>query len=258
MILDGTDENAVDENSRLKDDDGSSNVGLEPIRVARLIEPEKNVSIFKMPKRPVKTHLTATNSGASDTQFTVRRQFVGSTNSSGAVTFTAGTNETFGAFASTDYMMSIITAGGGSGSAGDVVLLNDSKITGEGGSSITITDNSILGADAKVKVIATITRTSVQPKIKTTNLSKQLKVEAEDADGAFGIRATDDQISLGRADVFKLQAVFDSQSTSSDATAPELTISTIVGTFQRGERITGSSTNARARIIDTQVLCHMY
>ena len=251
MILDGTDENAVDENSRLKDDDGSSNVGLEPIRVARLIEPEKNVSIFKMPKRPVKTHLTATNSGASDTQFTVRRQFVGTTNSSGAVTFTAGTNETFGAFASTDYMMTIITAGGGSGSAGDVVLLNDSKITGEGGSSITITDNSILGADAKVKVIATITRTSVQPKIKTTNLSKQLKVLAEDADGAFGIRATDSEISLGRADVFKLQAVFDSQSTSADATAPELTISTIVGTFQRGERITGSSTNARARIIDT-------
>ena len=251
MILDGTDENAVDENSRLKDDDGSSNVGLEPIRVARLIEPEKNVSIFKMPKRPVKTHLTATNSGASDTQFTVRRQFVGTTNSSGAVTFTAGTNETFGAFASTDYMMTIITAGGGSGSAGDVVLLNDSKITGEGGSSITITDNSILGADAKVKVIATITRTSVQPKIKTTNLSKQLKVLAEDADGAFGIRATDKEISLGRADVFKLQAVFDSQSTSADAAAPELTISTIVGTFQRGERITGSSTNARARIIDT-------
>ena len=47
MILDGTDENAVDENSRLKDDDGSSNVGLEPIRVARLIEPEKNISLFK-------------------------------------------------------------------------------------------------------------------------------------------------------------------------------------------------------------------
>ncbi len=251
MILDGTDENAIDENSKLTDTDGSSNVGLEPIRVARLIEPEKNVSIFKMPKRPVKTHLTATNSGASDTQFTVRRQFVGTTNSSGAVTFTAGTNETFGAFATTDYMMSIISAGGGTGSAGDVVLLNNSKITGEGGSSITITDNSILGADAKVKVIATITRTSVQPKIKTTNLSKQLKVVAEDADGAFGIRATDDQISLGRADVFKLQTVFDSQSTSSDATAPELTISTIVGTFQRGERITGSSTNARARIIDT-------
>ena len=61
-----------------------------------------------MPKTPVKTQLTATNSGASDTQFTVRRQFVGTTNSSGAVTFTAGTNETFGAFASVDYMLTII------------------------------------------------------------------------------------------------------------------------------------------------------
>ncbi len=257
MILDGTDANAVDANSKLKDDDGSSNVGLEPIRVARLIEPEKNVSIFKMPKSPVKTQLTATNSGASDTQFTVRRQFIGTTNSSGAVTFTAGTNETFGAFASVDYMLTIIDAGGGTGVAGDIVLLNDTKVSGEGGSSITITDSTILGATAKVKVIATITRTSVQGKIKTTNLSKQLQVLSADDDGAYGIRATDNEISLGRADVFKLQAVFDSQSTgditqeANKPVTPKLTITSIVGTFVRGERITGSSTNARARIIDT-------
>ena len=99
--------------------------------------------------------------------------------------------------------------------------------------------------------MTTITRTSVQPKIKTTNLSKQLRVSSADTDGAYGIRATDTDISLGRSDVFKLQAVFDSQSTSADATTPELTITSIVGTFVRGERITGSSTNARARIIDT-------
>ena len=50
MILDGTDENAIDENSRLKDDDGSSNVGLEPIRVARLIEPEKMFQYLRCQK----------------------------------------------------------------------------------------------------------------------------------------------------------------------------------------------------------------
>ena len=103
----------------------------------------------------------------------------------------------------------------------------------------------------KVKVIATIVKTSVASKIKTTNLSKQVKVVASDADGAFGCRATDKEISLGRVDVFRLQAVFDSEDTSSDATAPTLTLGTVTGTFVRGEKITGSSSGVLIRIITT-------
>ena len=53
------------------------------------------------------------------------------------------------------------------------------------------------------------------------------------SDGAFGCRATDKEISLGRADVFRLQAVFDSEDTSSDATAPTLTLGTVTGTFTK-------------------------
>ena len=45
--------------------------------------------------------------------------------------------------------------------------------------------------------------------------------------------------------------VFDSEDTSADAAAPTITLSDITGTFTRGEKITGSSTGARARIIDT-------
>ena len=41
----------------------------------------------------------------------------------------------------------------------------------------------------------------------------------------------DKEISLGRADVFRLQAVYDSEDTSSDATAPSMTLSNISGTF---------------------------
>ena len=41
---------------------------------------------------------------------------------------------------------------------------------------------------------------------------------------AFGTRPSDKTISLGRADVFNLVAVFDSESTSADASAPTLTI----------------------------------
>ena len=80
----------------------------------------------------------------SDTQFTVRRQFIGTTNSSGVVTFTAGSNETFNAFADADYTLSILTAGGGTGVQGDIVDL-DGKLSGTGTASLTVTDNSILG-----------------------------------------------------------------------------------------------------------------
>ena len=87
---------------------------LEDLRVARL-KPRENVVLFKFPKNTIKTLLTETNNGVSDTQFTVRRQFIGTTNSSGVVTFTAGSNETFNAFADADYTLSILTAGGGTG-----------------------------------------------------------------------------------------------------------------------------------------------
>ena len=120
----------------------------------------------------------------SDTQFTVRRQFVGTTNSSGVVTFTAGSNETFASHAEKDYTVSILTAGG-TGSQGDIVTISG-KISGAGTGSLTITDNTIFGKE-KIKVTATILRTSVQSKAKTTQLSKQLKVLASDDDGAFGI-----------------------------------------------------------------------
>ena len=48
---------------------------------------------------------------------------------------------------------------------------------------------------------------------------------------------SDKEISLGRADVYRLQAVYDSEDTSADATTPSMTISNISGTFTRGEKI---------------------
>ena len=214
LILDGTTATSADAGDNIIFEEGTINagtvsgafdvLGLEDIRVARLKNPEKNVALFKFPKNTIKTLLTEDNNGVSDTQFTVRRQFIGNTNSSGVVTFTAGSNETFNAFADADYTLSILTAGGGTGVQGDIVDL-DGKLSGTGTASLTVTDNSILGNAAKVKLTATILRTSVQSKTKTTQLSKQLKVLASDADGAFGTRATDREISLGRADVFRLQ-----------------------------------------------------
>ena len=95
-------------------------------------DPEKNQSLFKLPKRVIKTLLTDDNDNASDSQITIRRQFVGTTNASGVVAFTAGSNETFVSHAEKDYTMSVLTAGsGGASSQGDILSIS-STMAGAG------------------------------------------------------------------------------------------------------------------------------
>ena len=234
--------------------DASSTDGNEPITYERKIfatlrdVEEGAFAVYPTPKRIIKTHLTTNNSGLSDLQFTVKKQFVGNTNSSGVITFTAGASETFVTFTENDYTLSVMTAGGGSAVAGDVIALT-SKTSGEGTNALTITDNTLLGNNAKVKLTASILRTSVPVKTKTTKLMKQLKVTTGTTD-AFGTRPDDDTISLGRADAFEIVGVFDSGVTGTAAVAPELNLTNIAGTFIKGEVITGSSSGAKARIID--------
>ena len=228
---------------------GSGNLiqeGFESDTV-KLFDAEKNRSIFKLPKKTVKTLLTTTNSGASDTQYTIRRQFVGTTDSSGAVTFSSGTNEVFLSHSEKDYTLSILTAGDGTGALGDVVSISG-KLSGTGSSAITVTDATILGDGAKVKLVASLLKTSVIQKSKTVNLMKQVKVVSGTTD-AFGTRPSDATISLGRADVFNVVAVFDSEDASTDAVAPQFTLTNSSGTFTRGEKITGGTTGATARVI---------
>jgi hypothetical protein len=228
---------------------GSGNLiqeGFESDTV-KLFDAEKNRSIFKLPKKTVKTLLTATNSGASDTQYTVRRQFIGTTDSSGVVTFSAGTNEVFLSHSEKDYTLSILTAGDGTGALGDLVSISG-KLSGTGSSAITVTDATILGNGAKVKLTASLLKTSVIQKSKTVNLMKQVKV-VSGTTHAFGTRPSDATISLGRADVFNVVAVFDSEDASTDAVAPQFTLTNSSGTFTRGEKITGGTTGATARVI---------
>ncbi|MAG25552.1 hypothetical protein CMI47_08240 [Candidatus Pacearchaeota archaeon] len=253
LTLDGTDADSANANNSFTQDDGdddpSGGIIMETNLIPKLVSPEKNSALEKLSKQTIKTLLTDSNSGASDTQYTVRRQFIGTTTASGVVTFTTGTNETFASHAEKDYVMSILTPGGGSGTAGQLVSISDT-IGGTGTGSITITDTTILGSAAKVKLIATILRTSVKQKTKTTRLMKQVKVATGTTD-AYGTRPGDRDISLGRVDAFKLAAVFDSQDTSTDAVAPTITTGSITGTFTRGEKITGATSGATGRIIST-------
>jgi len=253
VTLDGTDAggaNANDKSGQGETGDSNANTGgtlVEDVLLARLTDADKNNALEKLPKRVIKTLLTTNNSGLTDTQFTFRRQFIGTTNSSGVVAFNAGSNETFVALAEKDYVLTILTAGDGTGVAGQPVSIV-STASGAGTVTLTITDDTIFGASAKIKLTATILKTSVTQKSKTTRLMKQLKVSTGATD-AYGTRPTDRDISLGRADAFHFVAAYDSQSTSTDAVAPTLTIGTITGSFTRGEEITGGTSGAKGRLI---------
>ena len=122
IVLNGTDASSTDANDDVQLEDASGNIAREDIKTATLTSPEKNVALFKLPKRNIKTLLTTDNNSASDSQITVRRQFVGTTTTGGVVSFTAGSNETFVAFAEKDYTMSVLTAGDGTASQGDIVM----------------------------------------------------------------------------------------------------------------------------------------
>ena len=250
IIFNATDANLSDVNDNIVlEEDNSTTIALERRKVAQLISPEKNLSIFRLAKRPVKTLLTATNAGESDTQFTIRKQFIATSSSAGSVQISGGTNESFLAYTNADYTISILSAGDGTGVQGQIVTAA-TGFAGAGTSLVTITNDAVFGAGAKVKIMATLLKTSAIQKSKSTKLMKQVKVVAGTTD-AYGTRPTDKEISLGRADVFRLMAVYESASSSTDAVSPSISITGVNGTFIRGERITGSISGATARVTTT-------
>ena len=264
LVIDGTDSTGANSDDLLRMEDGTTtatslgdNTSIErgaaggtgsSKKIAKLQESEKNISLFKLNKRTIKTHLTTGNNGESDTQITIRRQFVVTSSVAGVVTISAGSGETFLSHSESDYTMSVLSAGaGGSAGQGDIVSCA-TGFSGGGTATVSITNNAALGNSAKVKVIATLLKTTVTAKAKTTQLMKQVKV-VPGATDAYGTRPTDKDISLGRADSFKLVAVYDSEDTSTDAVAPTMTVGTQSGIFTRGEKITGGTSGATGRLI---------
>ena len=229
---------------------------------SKLNDQEKNVLLRKLRKKTIKTLKTDTNSGAAQTTVTFRKQFVVTTTSSGEIVLTGGANETFAASSNTDYIIQVITAGtaiGGSSNtavAGDLVSLTAATTPAQtfvvSGNQLTITNAEVLGNGAKVKVIATLTKTVAVEKAKTNQPCQLVLVDANSGAGAeYGTASQHKEISLGRADFYKLYAVLDSEDASTNPELPKFTITGLSGTFTKGETITGASSGCSAKIINT-------
>src|SRR5210317_897687 len=193
-------------------------------RRAKLTNPENNILIFSLPYSTLKTLKTATNSGATDTNFNVRRQFSGDLSSNGDITISAGTNETFASLANNDYTVSIMSTGsGGTGAVGDV--LNLSGTNHEGDTIFNLTGSPTgktlnFGANFAthtVKILATVSRTIAGSKTKTLNSNSTVNVSSQTTIES-GI------IGLGKADIFKVNNVYMSSGFGAAATSSDTNI----------------------------------
>ena len=244
----------------------ASSTAVTSVQIVRLRntlrDQQKNLLLRKLRKNTIKTLKTEANTGTPQTTVTFRQQFVVTTTSSGEINLTAGSNETFSAKSNTDCVITIITAGsaiGGSSNtaaAGDVINLEASTTPAQtyvvNANILTITNPEILGNGAKVKVVATITRTIASEKTKTNQSGHLVLVDADFGAGpAYGTASQHKEISLGRADVYKLFAVLDSENVSANPVLPQFTVTGVSGTFTKGETINGAISGCNAIIINT-------
>jgi len=183
----------------------------------------KNISLFQLPYERVKTLKTTSNSGLSDTNFKVRRHFT-ATLSSGSATITAGTNETFVSLTEKDYSVSIMTSSG-SAVAGDVMSLtgnngDSTAIFTLGGSptgkTLTINFGSALSS-AKVKILATVSRSVANSKTKTLNSGSTVAISLQSI-------IESGTIGLSKADVYKINNVYMAADFSTVATASDTNV----------------------------------
>ncbi len=186
----------------------------------------KNISIFKLPNKRIKTLKTTANGSVTDTNFNVRRHFTGTLSANGDVTITAGTNETFPALTEKDFSVSIMTLGAGpSGAVGNVLSLSGNNHEGfstfvRGGSPTGKTLTLDFGANYaghKVKILATVQRGVASSKTKTLNINQTVAISSQ-AVIQQGV------IGLAKADVFKINSVFMAANFSTPATTSDTNV----------------------------------
>ena len=192
--------------------------------------------VYKLPEGAIKTLKTTDNAGITDTSHKVRRQFVETLSSSGVATFSAGANETFDSHGEGDFTLSLMTAGSSAGAVGDIISLSGNNHEGDAVFTLTGSPSGRqlqvdLGANyatAKVKLVATITRSVANEKTKAL-VSGQTQTISSQAD------CEEKTISLGKADIFALTSVYMSPDFSTAATTSHTDI-TDRFTLDNGQR----------------------
>ena len=200
----------INDNSLTLSDNAAANSTKTIVtrRRAKLQDANKNISLFKLPYDNIKTLKTASNSNITDTSFKVRRQFI-VTLSGGSGQITAGTNESFPSSANdSDYLIIIDDIGSAtSGATGDVLTTIGNNHAGNpiftqpSGVGTSVFDFGSNYANAKIKILATVNRSTAGSKSKTLNTGSTKDVTT------LADCVKQGGINLGQADIFKLSSV---------------------------------------------------
>ena len=239
-----------------------SSVGITRAR-SFINDQEKNVLIRKLAKDNIRSLLIDSSNNASNTSLEVRKQYVTTSDTSGIASLSAGANQTFNAESNLDYNISILSAGVTITqtplAAGSVVNINSNKIviSGDGTNTVTFTAPDLFGNGAELKITATLNKSLVSAKVKTSNLSAKLRVTNKRdyvvGDGAmvYGTSAHHHEISTGVSDAYQILAVYDSGVTGTAAEGESAIISSASGVFLKGEYIQGVLSSAVAIVVTT-------
>ena len=226
---------------------------------AKIAEEEEVVLIYKTPKENTKTLKDSADADTVD--YTFRKQYTATTDSSSIASFSADSGETFNsASAGKDYTLSVRVSGGAGGNlaAGALLDISSTKagttsISGEGGQTLTVTDATLLGTNAQVTLMATVSISNKAPKTKNAQKMQSKTIASNASTGTysdiFGERVGDKIISLSYADVYKVHAIYESDAIGNAPVASTLTVASVTGTFTIGEVITGDKTGATGRVI---------
>ena len=225
---------------------------------SKLEEQEELVMISKLPKQAIKTLKPATLNNLGDTTLTVRRQTILDFGSSASATISLAEGETFTSFNVDDIQISVV---GGSSNAHPAGMVLAPETTSGGtqvaisGSNLTIT---LQNTGAILKVVYSVQIATAIEKTKTLQPMQQLTVSTASG-GIYGTNFKDDEISLNKADIFKVRAIYEGADASTNPVLPKITYGPTGGgtvnasdLFQPGQKLTttAAGSGAVARVID--------
>jgi hypothetical protein len=221
-------------------------------RRTRVFDQEQVASIFAWPRDYVKTH--------TPDQVQVRRS-QNVTLSSGTITLTCGSGESFSTRTDDNYIFSVVeaqTSGSPTLVNGDMVdvvnNLSGAPFTDTiSGNNLEFSGFPTADDGAILKVTFTVDINSPVNRDKSLKQARCLSVvNSRTTGGFYGTCYNDKEISLGVADVFKVRAIYE----GNGATAPLPPSGTITETsspaipFQSFEVIKGNTSDARAVIVN--------
>ena len=230
--------------------DNTGKVGGTAGGDAKLFETSDNSLVFKLPQDTINTIRDAGSN--IDTSYTTKRVFENVAFTAGIATIsTSGGSETFvgsGALSNTNKRENYLTTVKAVGSSGltlnSIVAFDGGSQTAtvNGPSNTTITFNANIGGNFTADIIATINIDSKQEKAKTLVSNHEMKFTSPNTTAlSYDL--------LTKSDIWKIKAIYDSESAGSDATLPTLTVTSTAETLTPGETITGIESGAKGTVV---------